>query len=174
MASPQTARESPSTKPPPDKRISNEQTTPQGTPASNSKSNQLNSVVSEASVLPPPPPVQPSKPRGLPQPTSSQSTSRESLEQRSTSRPSSSKQLPQEPTVGYQGTPQSLRTVEDIMDDYPDFKVKNSGPTGPHSKPSQKNFYQAAYIPESNAKQQREPSHQGRPTNMGIGRDSVF
>ena len=40
--------------------------------------------------------------------------------------PSSSKQPPQEPTIGYQGTPQSEKTVEEFLD----VKMKNSGPTG--------------------------------------------
>ena len=55
-------------------------------------------------------------------------SSRESLAQRPTPRPSSSKQQ-QAITIGYQGVPQSQKTVND-MNDNPDLMVKNSGPTG--------------------------------------------
>ena len=84
----------------------------------------------EAPVLPPPQQDQSNEPQGLPQPPPSQPTSRESLTQRAVPRPSSSKQPQSEPPVGYQGTPQAQRTVEDIMGDYTNLKVTNSGPTG--------------------------------------------
>ena len=80
---------------------------------------------------PSPPPSQPSESQGLLQPPPpSQSTSRESLAQRAVPKPSSSKQPQTKPTVGYQGTPQAQRTVEDIMGVYSGLKVTNSGPTG--------------------------------------------
>ena len=129
-APPLTFRDSPSSKPPPDKRISNKQMVPQATPASTSTLTKLKLVVSEASVLPPPPTPQSNEPQRLPQPISSQSSSRESLAQTTTMQPSSSKQLPQEPKMGFQGTPHSQKTVEGIMGDFSDVKVKNSGPTG--------------------------------------------
>ena len=123
---PLTARDSPSSKPPPDKKISNEKATTSKTP------NQTKSKVSEASVLPSPQP-QPNatgEQQGLPQPPSTQSTTRESLAQRATPKPSTSRQPQTEQTVGYQGTPESQRTVKDIMGDYPGLKITNSGPTG--------------------------------------------
>ena len=82
-------------------------------------------------MLPSPPPSQPSESQGLLQPPPpSQPTSRESVAQRAVPKPSSSKQPQTKPTVGYQGTPQAQRTVEDVMGDYPGLKVTNSGPTG--------------------------------------------
>ena len=123
---PLTARDSPSSKPPPDKKISNEKATTSKTP------NQTKSKVSEASVLPSPQP-QPNatgEQQGLPQPPSTQSTTRESLAQRAIPKPSTSRQPQTEQTVGYQGTPEPQRTVKDIMGDYPGLKVTNSGPTG--------------------------------------------
>ena len=83
---PLTARDSPSSKPPPDKKISNEKATTPKTP------NQTKSKVSEAPVLPSPQP-QPNatgEQQGLPQPPSTQSTTRESLAQRATPKPSTS------------------------------------------------------------------------------------
>ena len=129
---PLTTGDSPSSKPPPDKRISNEELTPTSvkTPTAASLFHQPKTKVLEAPVLPPPPLKQPSKPQELPQPPFSQPTSRESLAHRAIPKPSSSKQLQTEPTIGYQGTPQAQRTVQDIMGDYPDLKVTNSGPTG--------------------------------------------
>ena len=123
---PLTARDSPSSKPPTDKKISNEKATTSKTP------NQTKSKVSEASVLPSPQP-QPNatgEQQGLPQPPSTQSTTRESLAQRATPKPSTSRQPQTKQTVGYQGTPESQRTVKDIMGDYPGLKITNSGPTG--------------------------------------------
>ena len=129
---PLTTRDSPSSKPPPDKRISNEELTPTSvkTPIAASSSHQPKTKVLEAPVLPPPQLNQPSKPQELPQPPPSQPTSRESLARRAIPKPSSSKHPQMEPTVGYHGTPQAQRTVQDIMGDYPDLKVTNSGPTG--------------------------------------------
>ena len=126
----QNARNSPSSKPAPDKKISNDQSTSRETPAPSSKLGKLESVVSKPSVLPPPLPVQPTRPQGLPQPILSQSSSRDSLAKRSTPRPTSSQQQKQEPIFGYQSTPQSQKTVEVIKHDYPDLKIKNSGPAG--------------------------------------------
>ena len=51
------------------------------------------------------------------------------IAQRATPRPQTS-QAPQSPSVGYQGTSGPQRTVKDIMSEYPDVKVKNSGPIG--------------------------------------------
>ena len=130
---PLTARDSPSSKPPPDKRTSNEENTPTSseTPLATSSSNQPKTKVLEAPVLPSPPPAQPNGSQGLLQPPPPpQPTSRESLAQRAIPKPSSSKQPQTKPTIGYQGTPQAQRTVEDVMDDYPGLKVTNSGPTG--------------------------------------------
>ena len=128
---PLTACDSPSSKPPPDKRISNEEPTPTSvkTPVAASLSDQPKTKVLEAPVLPSPP-NQLNKPQGLPQPPPSQPTSRESLAQRAIPKPSSSKQPQTEPTIDCQGTPQAQRTVQDIMGNYPDLKVTNSGPTG--------------------------------------------
>ena len=53
--------------------------------------------------------------------------SRGNLPQRATPRPQTS-QAPQSPSVGYKGTSVPQRTVKDIMSEYPDVKVKNSGP----------------------------------------------
>ena len=130
---PLTARDSPSSKPPPDKKISNKEDTPTSseTPLATNSSNQPKTKVFEAPVLPSPPPSQPSESQGLLQPPPlSQPTSRESLALRAVPKPSSSKQPQTKPTIGYQGTPQAQRTVEDVMDDYPGLKVTNSGPTG--------------------------------------------
>ena len=55
--------------------------------------------------------------------------SRGNLPQRATPRPQTS-QAPQSPSVGYKGTSVPQRTLKDIMSEYPDVKVKNSGPTG--------------------------------------------
>ena len=107
-------------------KISNEKATTSKTP------NQTKSKVSEASVLPSPQsqPNTTGEQQGLPQPPSTQSTTRESLAQRATNKPSTSRQPQTEQTVGYQGTPESQRTVKDIMGDYPGLKVTNSGPNG--------------------------------------------
>ena len=113
----QIVKRSPSSNPPPVKKASNEK-------APSSKLSQLKSVLSEARVLPPPPPKQ------LPEPTPPKlSSSRSSLSQRTTRRPQSSR-VPQSSSVGYQGIPDTQRTVKDIMHEYPDVKVKDSGPTG--------------------------------------------
>ena len=56
-------RDSSLSKPPPDKTISNKQTVPQARPVSTIKLTKLKSVVSEASVLPPPPGPQSNKPQ---------------------------------------------------------------------------------------------------------------
>ena len=129
---PLTTRDSPSSKPPPDKKISNEELTPTSvkTPTAASSSHQPKTKVLEAPGLPPPLLNQPSKPQELPQPPPSQPTSRESLAHRAIPKPSSSKHPQTDPTIGYQGTPQAQRTVQVIMGDYPDLKVTNSGPTG--------------------------------------------
>ena len=130
---PPTARDSPSSKPPPDKRISNEENTPTSseTPLATRSSNQPKTKVLEAPVLPLPAPTQPNGSQGLLQPPPPpQPTSRESLAHRAVAKPSSSKQPQTKPTIGYQGTPQAQRTVEDVMDDYPRLKVTKSGPTG--------------------------------------------
>ena len=86
---PLTACDSPSSKPPPDKRISNEEPTPTSvkTPVAASLSDQPKTKVLEAPVLPSPPPNQLNKPQGLPQPPPSQPTSRESLAQRAIPNP---------------------------------------------------------------------------------------
>ena len=130
---PLTARDSPSSKPPPDKRISNEEATPTSseTPVATSSSNQPKTKVLEAPVLLSLPPSQPSESQGLLKPPPPpQPTSRKSLAQRAVPMPSSSKQPQTKPTIGYRGTPQAQRTVEDIMGDYLGLKVSNSGPTG--------------------------------------------
>ena len=81
--------ERPSRKPPPDKRISNEEPTPTSvkTPAAANSSNQPKTKALEAPVLPSPPPNQLNKLQGLPQPPPSQPTSRESLAQRAVPNP---------------------------------------------------------------------------------------
>ena len=129
---PMAVRDSPSSKPPPDKRVSNEKTTPASieVPMTVNASDHTKTMVSEAPVLPSPPPSQSTEGQGIMQPLPpSQPTSRESLAQRAIPKPSSSKQQQSKPTIGYQGTPQAQRTVEDVMDDYPGLKVTNSGPT---------------------------------------------
>ena len=91
----------------------------------------MNSVVSEASVLPPAPqPQQQEQPRQPPQRQASQqlTSSREPLSQRLTLRQLSSRQQ-QSPSVGYQGVSQSRRTLHGIKDEYPDVKVEDNGPT---------------------------------------------
>ena len=142
----------------------------------------LKSVVSEASVLPPPPPTQSNEPQGLPQPISSQSSSRESLAQRSTvQQPSSSKQPPQEPTIGYQGTPPSQKTVEDTMGDFPDVRVKNNGPTGTPllkqaiQNPNKRTFTkQSAYLsPMQNNKGSLVTKDDNNITRMAIRKEYV-
>ena len=122
-------RDSPSSKPPPDKRVSNEKTTPASieVPMTVNASDHTKTMVSEAPVLLSPPPSQSTEGQGIMQPLPpSQPTSRESLAQRAIPKPSSSKQQQSKPTIGYQGTPQAQRTVEDVMDDYPGLKVTNS------------------------------------------------
>ena len=120
MPPPQNVRNSPFSKPPPDKKASNEKTPSKSNKSS--KSSHLKSVVSEASVLPTPPPPQP------PEPTPPrQSSSRGNSSQRATPPPQAS-QSPKCPSVGYQGTSDPQRTVKDIMHEYPDVKVKNSTP----------------------------------------------
>ena len=113
----QNVRNSPSSNPPLDKKASNEK-------APTSNLSQLKSVVSEASVLPPPPPPQ------LPEPTPPpQSSSRSNVSQRATTRPQTLR-APQSSSAWYQGTSDPQRTVKDIMSEYLDVKLKNSGPTG--------------------------------------------
>ena len=112
----------PSSNPSPDKKASNEKTPSKS--SKSGKSSQLKSVVSEASVLPPP------QSPYLPEPTPpSQTSSRGNLSQQAAPRPQTS-QAPQSPSVGYKGTSDPQRTVKDIMLEYPGVKVKNSGPTG--------------------------------------------
>ena len=167
-----TARDSPSSKPPPDKRISNEEPTPTSvkTPVGASLSDQPKTKVVEAPVLPSPPPNQPNKPQELPQPPPSQPTSREALAQRAIPKPSSSKQLQTEPTIGYQGTPQAQRTVQDIMGDYPDRKVTNSGPTDTplRKQANGKNVHKTVNLPEPDAEHQGQFGYQGRQTHLGF------
>ena len=103
---PLTARDSPSSKPPPDKRISNEEATPTSseTPVATSSSNQPKTKVLDAPVLLSLPPSQPSESQGLLQPPPPpQPTSRKSLAQRAVPKPSSSKQQQTKPTIGYRG-----------------------------------------------------------------------
>ena len=74
-------------------------------------------------MLPPPPPPQ------LLEPTPpSQPSSRGNLSQPAPPRPQT--QASQSPSVGYNGTSDLQRTVKNIMSDYPDVKVRNSGHTG--------------------------------------------
>ena len=122
MPPPQNVRNSQSSNPQPDKKVSNEKTPSKS--SKSGKSSQLKSVVSEASVLPPPPPPQLLEP--IPR---SQPSSRGNLSQRAPPRPQTS-QAPQLPSVGYKGTSDPQRSVKDNMSEYPDVKVENSGSTG--------------------------------------------
>ena len=79
---PMAVRDSPSSKPPPDKRVSNEKTTPASieVPMTVNASDHTKTMVSEAPMLPSPPPSQSTEGQGIMQPLPpSHPTSRESL-----------------------------------------------------------------------------------------------